>query len=91
MDPDDRQLLKHIAVLVEENTVILRKLLRAEKMRRLVSALYWLAVIAISLGAYYLIQPYLDQLRSLYGDVRGGIESVGSTNPLDLLKGGGEG
>ncbi|MDP3734961.1 MAG: hypothetical protein Q8R39_00870 [bacterium] len=85
MDPNDRQLLKHVALLVEENTVILRKLLRAEKMRRLVSALYWLAVLAISLGAYYFIQPYLDKLLSIYGNVRGGVENVGGT----ILKGGG--
>ena len=87
MDPDDRHMLKHIAVLVEENTVILRKLLRAEKMRRLVSAIYWIAVIAISLGAYYFVQPYLDQLRAVYGNFRGGVENADRTSVLDLLRG----
>ena len=87
MDPDDRQLLKHIAVLVEEHTVILRKLLCAEKMRRLVSAIYWFSVIAISLGAYYFIQPYLDQLRAVYGNFRGGVENTDRTSVLDLLRG----
>jgi hypothetical protein len=85
MDPDDRQMLKHIAVLVEENTTILRKLHRAEKMRRLFRALYWLAVIAMALGAYYLIQPYLEQMAALYGSIRSGVEDVGGANPIDLL------
>ncbi len=91
MDPEDQKLLKRVVALTEENNVILRKLHRAEKMRRLFRALYWVAVIALALGAYYVIQPYLDSLRDLYGSIRGGVENIGATNPLDLLKGGGGG
>jgi DNA helicase TIP49 (TBP-interacting protein) len=76
MDPDDRRLLKKTLQLAEENNKILRKLHRAEKMRRLFRLLYWVAIIALSLGAYYLVQPYVEQLKEAYTSLKGGVESI---------------
>jgi hypothetical protein len=63
MDPEEREKLERIEHLSEENHEILEKLHRIEKRRLFFRILYWTAIIGLSLGAYWLIQPYLDALR----------------------------
>jgi hypothetical protein len=71
MDNEDRKILKRLQEKVEENNSILRKLLRIEKWRRWTKIFYWLAIIALSFGAYYLIQPYIENLSGAYSGLTG--------------------
>ncbi|MFA6158302.1 MAG: hypothetical protein WC763_01610 [Candidatus Paceibacterota bacterium] len=55
--------------IVEQNAVILRSLHKSKQFEIAFRVLYWFAIIALSLGSYYLIQPYVDTLKEVYTDV----------------------
>ncbi|TSC68132.1 MAG: Uncharacterized protein G01um101472_139 [Parcubacteria group bacterium Gr01-1014_72] len=76
MEPTDRELLKQVLTLAEENNRILHKMRRAALVSQIMSALYWVVIIGLSFGAYYAIQPYLDQLQGLYGGIKGTVENI---------------
>lgn len=76
MTPEERQLLIQTNRLVEENHTMLRKMRRAALWGRAWHLLYWLIIIGISVGAYFYVQPYVNQLLNLYGGVTGDVEAV---------------
>lgn len=55
--------------LVEENTKILRGLQKSKRVELVFRTLYWFAIIALSLGSYYLIQPYVETLKGAYSNI----------------------
>jgi hypothetical protein len=67
MNAEERETLEQVKILGEENHEILEKLYRIEKRRRLFRIVYWALIVAFSLGAYYLVQPYLEAFRDLTG------------------------
>ncbi len=72
MNPDERKLLEKTLQLTVENNLILHKQQRAARWSTAFRVVYWVFIIGASLGAYYLIQPYVDQIKGLYSEVRGG-------------------
>ena len=79
MTPEERQLLIQTSRLVEENNKILRKMHRAALWGRIFHFLYWVAIIGLSVGAYYFIQPYVDQLQQTYGCIKQDVSNVRNT------------
>jgi hypothetical protein len=69
MDHDDKQKLQRALELSEENNRLIKKLVRAMRWNRFIQVMYWVIIIAVSIGSLYIIQPYMDQLRSIYGSV----------------------
>ncbi|OGI82637.1 hypothetical protein A3E95_01535 [Candidatus Nomurabacteria bacterium RIFCSPHIGHO2_12_FULL_44_22b] len=72
MDPESRKLLEETLALAQENNKILHGMRRSMRMQRIMSFLYWIFIVGTALGAYYLIQPYIEQLMGVYsgaGDV----------------------
>ena len=67
MSPEERELLEKSVNLAEENNEILRAMRRSMRIARIMSFMYWIFIIGSAVGVYYLIQPYIDQLKSLYG------------------------
>jgi hypothetical protein len=65
MTPEEHKILIETAQLAQENNAILKKLHRSMLTGRVMRVLYWIVIIGASLGAFYLIQPYLDSLKSL--------------------------
>ncbi|MDE1974950.1 MAG: hypothetical protein KGI49_00330 [Patescibacteria group bacterium] len=65
MTPEERALLERTAASVEENNKILRGLRRSNRTAIIMRVVYWIVIIVLSFGAYYLIQPYFDFLTSL--------------------------
>ena len=89
MDPDEeRRLLKKTLVLAEESNTMVRKLYRAMRWERLFRFFYWVVIIAISLGAYYFVQPYIDQLRGIIPGGKEATEGSGgqASSFLEFLK-----
>ncbi|HBV01305.1 MAG TPA: hypothetical protein DEF00_02845 [Candidatus Taylorbacteria bacterium] len=76
MTPEERQLLIQTHRLVEENNALLRKMRRSAIVGRVIHLLYWAIIIGFSVGAYYVIQPYVDQIRGIYDGFKGNVESV---------------
>ncbi|MDP2789176.1 MAG: hypothetical protein Q8O46_03985 [bacterium] len=67
MDPESKKLLESTYRLAEENNLMLRSMRRSMRIARVMSFLYWVLIIGISVGAFFYLQPYIDQIMSLYG------------------------
>ena len=76
MTPEERQLLIQTHRMVEENNALLRKMHRAAMWGRAWHILYWAVIIGLSVGAFYFIQPYVDQVRGIYGGFKGDVDNV---------------
>jgi len=67
MDPESRKLLDKTLELAEENNKILRSMRRSQRVSSIIRFIYWVFIIGSAVGAYYFIQPYLEQIMSIYG------------------------
>ena len=81
MSPEEKEMLKRSIALAEENNDILRKIQRSMRLASVMRAVYWVFIIGSAVGAYYLIQPYVEAVTGAYGDTK---ESF-SENISDLL------
>lgn len=80
MTPEEKSLLERTYKLTEENNALLRKMQRRALFGTVFRVIYWALIIGISIGAFYFIQPYIDTLMGVYGQVQ-------DTSILDLFKG----
>ena len=78
MEEDEKKLLRETAELAQENQKLLKKMHRSMMWGRAFRIAYWVILIGVTFGAYYFIQPYIDQLINVYSGIRGGVESVQS-------------
>ncbi len=62
MTPEERSLLERTHHLVQENNEILHKMRRSHRLGLVLRIFYWVIIIGISFGAFYLIQPYIDAI-----------------------------
>lgn len=88
MTPEEKSLLERTYKMSEENNKILRSMRRASRFGTIVRVLYWVVIIGLSIGAFYVIQPYINLMTGLYGQAQGTMNSAqGAANSLkDLLK-----
>ncbi len=85
MTPEERELFERSIALAEENNDILRSIQRSMRLARIMSIIYWVFIIGSAVGAYYLIQPYIEQLMGIYGGAKSGI-GVSIDGLSDLFK-----
>ncbi len=71
MDPESKKMLEESLALSKENNQMLHSMRRSARIGAIVRTIYWLFIIGSAVGAYYLLQPYLNQLISIYGDASG--------------------
>lgn len=76
MSPEEKALLVKTAELAQENNAILRKMRRAALYGRIMHLLYWVLIVALSLGAYYFIEPYVQELLKVYQELRGNLDAA---------------
>ena len=62
MSPEEKELLNRTLKLSEENNQILRGIQRSMRFSRFMSILYWVVIIGSAIGAFYLIQPYVNAI-----------------------------
>ncbi len=62
MTPEEREILRRVAMLTEENNALLKKTLRRGRIGTAFRFLYWLVIIGISVASYYYIQPYVEKM-----------------------------
>jgi len=67
MDPEGKRLLEETFELEQDNNKMLRSMRRSLLWGRVMTVVYWLIIIGISVGAFYFLQPYLNKLMSVYG------------------------
>jgi len=77
MDPESKKMLENTFALVEANNKMLQSMRRAQKLASFMHFIYWLIIIAIAIGSYYFMQPYVTKLQEF-------IKS--SSSSIDQLK-----
>jgi hypothetical protein len=78
MGDEEKKKLDRALALSEENNRILKTLLRNMRWGRLFRIAYWLVIIAASIGAFYYIQPYLNQALKSYNSIETSVKSFNS-------------
>jgi uncharacterized membrane protein (DUF106 family) len=63
----EKLLEKNIA-LAQDNNRMLKKLYNSMRWGRVLSIIYWALIIGSAFGAYYFLQPFIDEARNIYGD-----------------------
>jgi len=64
MTPEEKSLLERTYKLTEENNKILHGLRRSVRWYSAYKVIYWVVIIGLSVGAFYVFQPYLNTLLS---------------------------
>ena len=81
MDPESKKLLEDTLAIAQENNQILHELRRSMRFARFMSILYWVLIIGSAVGAFYFVQPVLDELMGAYsgaGDTLKQLQQFGS-------------
>ena len=66
MDLETSQLLHRLTELTEENNKILLKIQKHTRWTMFFNAIKWILIIGVFVGSYIVVQPYLDQVMSMY-------------------------
>ena len=74
-----KRLLKKNLEVSEESLKIAKKVRRTQNTGRLFKALKWIIILALALGSYYYIQPFLETFWQTVGDIKGDISSLKDT------------
>jgi len=80
MTPEERELLDKSVRLGEENNQILRSMRRSQRLASIARATYWIIIIGSAVGAFYLLQPYIDKVKNVYSganDVLNSFKQIG--------------
>ncbi len=85
MNPEEEELLKKNLELSEENNSMLRSIQRSMRLSRFMSMLYWIFIIGSAIGAYYLIQPYLEAITGSYTGAKSNLQDSVS-GLMDTIK-----
>lgn len=56
-------MIRKVLELSEENNKMLKKMERRNKWARIFRIIYWSFIIITAIGAYYLLQPYIEVLK----------------------------
>ena len=75
MSPEEREILNRSVALSEENNKILRGMKRSMQWSHVMNIIYWVLIIGISVGAFYFLQPYVDQVMKTYNSVSATIKN----------------
>ncbi|MFA6324754.1 MAG: hypothetical protein WCX46_00805 [Candidatus Paceibacterota bacterium] len=62
MDPESKKLLQDTFDLVKENNLMINKVRRTQNIATFSRIAYWVIIIGIAVGAFYFIQPFIDQI-----------------------------
>ncbi len=77
MDPDTQKMIREILRLSRENNEMIEKIFKANRRARLWSFLKALVTVALLLGAYYTIAPFIDNLTDAYTGFMEQIQKIG--------------
>jgi len=87
MDPESKQLLQNTLALAEENNKLLHKIRGVQRRETIWNTVKILVIVAIALGSFYYIEPYLNKVMDLYSSVSDMEQKINDSPLQDLLKG----
>jgi len=71
MTPEEKSVLEETYRLTQENSEILRGIQRSQRVSMAFRVVYWIVIIVLSFGAYYFVQPYVNNLTNSIHDITG--------------------
>jgi hypothetical protein len=84
MDEREKEMLRNIQVMTEENNKILKKMNRRAILGTASRLLYWVVIIAVAFGAYYFIEPYVNKVADLYKLINSGTAGIDLKNVQNI-------
>ena len=84
MDPNIDTRLKSIEEKLEKTYDLVRRVRRVQKQGQMFRLFYWCLIILATLGAFYYIQPYLNQLLETYTGIQATQEKIQQYSIPDL-------
>ncbi len=86
MDEELKALMKRDVEISEESLKILRSMRRAQRIGTIFTAIKWVFIIAVTVGSYYIVQPFLEKGLEAIVDPAGLLNSQGQgiLNPSSL-------
>ena len=81
MEPDIDARLKRIEETLEKNHNLLVRIRRVQRNGQLFKIFYWILIFLFALGAFYYIQPYLNQLIEAYTGIQNTQEQLQNSIP----------
>jgi len=64
-----KEQLDEVSKLTRQNNKIMRSIDRSMKMSMIFRTLYWILIIGSMLGAYYYLQPFIDNFGETYNSL----------------------
>ena len=61
-----KEQLAEVTKLTRQNNKIMRKIERSARIGLIFRTIYWVLIIGSMLGAYYYMQPYIEDINSIY-------------------------
>lgn len=78
MEPIYKDKLNRTFELAEENNKMLKKIVRSMRWSRIFRIISALVVIGASIGIFYFLQPFFEQLGETYSTFRDSVNSLGN-------------
>ena len=79
MDSDEKEMLEETLELSQDNNKMLHTIRRELFWSKVMNIIYWIIIIGVSVGVFYYIQPYLDNLLDTYESVKGQIQNFSNS------------
>ena len=85
MDQEISERLDRIEKTVNDNNRMLVRMRRNQRNAIFIKLLYWIVIIGLAIGAWHVIQPYLNTVTGEYNAITGKNTSATSTNSTDIM------
>jgi len=82
IEPELKDLLQKNLEASQESLVILKKMRKTQVWGGVVTFIKWAVIIGVSFGAYYFIEPYLNQMLDMYSQINetvSGVQKIGDS------------
>lgn len=76
MDSSEERLLKEVHKITKENHIMIEKLNRDARRGRFWRTVKTIVTLAFLFGAYYLVQPLIQNLTNAYTSIQNGFEEI---------------
>ncbi len=88
MDQEDKAMLIEIKKQLDENTVMLKKILKQNQIALWSKVGYWAFIILLTIGAFAVVKPFLNALGSVYSPsgIGASFKTLSSPSTLDQIK-----
>ena len=78
MDPSEKDLIEKTYEMEKENNRILKGIRSTNRWSIFFKVFYWTIIIGIAVGAFYYIQPYVNNILKTYENVQNDLTNVKS-------------